>query len=67
MNGANLSTVGVMRTEDPCMNDDIELVAMLLPAETLSRLRTYCATSNEVQNRVVAAAVEQYIAARKPR
>ncbi|MFW6153796.1 MAG: hypothetical protein ACOC95_01105 [Planctomycetota bacterium] len=67
MNGANLSTVGVMRTDDPGTNDKIELVAMMLPTGTLSRLRTYCAAANETQNRVIAAAVEQYIAARKPR
>ena len=67
MNGAHLSTVGVMRTEDPCKNDDIELVALMLPTRTLARLRTYCAAADEAQNRVVAAAVEQYIAARQPR
>ncbi len=66
MNGANLSTVGVMRGDDAA-GDDVELVALMLPSATLSRLRTYCAKANETQNRVIAAAVEQYIAARTPR
>ena len=65
MSGANLSTVNVMSNEDPITNDDIQLVAFMLPNETVAKLRSYAMATGETQHRVVAAALEQYIAARK--
>jgi len=66
MNGKHLSTVGVMGIEDHTVNDEIQLVAFMLPNRTVAKLRTFAATHDETQHRIVAAALEQYMTARKP-
>lgn len=65
MDSRHLSTVGVMGIEDPTVNEDIQLVAFMLPNRTVAKLRSFAAEHDETQHRIVAAALEQYMAARK--